>query len=217
MTEILSDDEMLRAISPELYLHIEGAERAARLADARAVERAVAERLQLRAVFEKIAATGGELPEPVMREPWADTIIKWYNADQMHAQYAQGVAAGMAQAAPSAEPSADPSFVRSARDALTCMREYSSEADEDCGDAGCERKDATTTLTLPPLPEPEDYVSTRSGAVGTYTAEHMRAHGLAVAVAVREACTEHGTEAEYSSADAIRAKIMAVKIEGEAR
>lgn len=44
------------------------------------------------------------------------------------------------------------------------------------------------TITLPPLPEPEDYVSTRSGAVGTYTAEHMRAHGLEVAQAVIEVC-----------------------------
>jgi len=34
-------------------------------------------------------------------------------------------------------PSAEPTLVQAARDALACMREYSSKADEDCGDPGC--------------------------------------------------------------------------------
>lgn len=38
---------------------------------------------------------------------------------------------------PRAQPSAEPTLVRAARDALACMREYSSKADEDCGDPGC--------------------------------------------------------------------------------
>lgn len=111
MAEILSDDEMLQAISPDLYLHIEGANKAARLADARAVERAVISRL---------AAMGGELPEGIAytdqrdldKDGNWDTFIakhasEWheglrfnaplYTADQLRAERAKGVAAGMAQ------------------------------------------------------------------------------------------------------------------------
>lgn len=52
-----------------------------------------------------------------------------------HRAYARAIEAAIA-AAP--QPQDNDELVRAARDALACMREYSSKADEDCGEPGCD-------------------------------------------------------------------------------